>query len=98
MTHTGKVYNSLTCRDCPKFRRLTCLVACREMNEVFDKIDQEVRGTRSSFLLRIFDRDFKEVDVIEGQLASTLLEMGKMLQKTFDCYYRLEYIDRRPRN
>lgn len=86
---TEKVYNSLLCKDCPKFRRLTCLVACQEMNEVSDKLDQ------GGFRLRVFDKDFREVDTIEDQPASTLLEMGKTLQKTFDCYYRLEYIDRR---
>jgi hypothetical protein len=46
------------------------------------------------FRLRIWDKEFKEIDVIEREAVSTLLEIGKLLQKEFGAHYRLETLPR----
>jgi hypothetical protein len=43
------------------------------------------------FRLRIWSKDFKEIDTIDHRLASHLLDIGKVLQKEFGAYFRLEY-------
>ena len=44
------------------------------------------------FRLRIWSRDFEEIGTIEHSCAKTLLDAGKVLQKLFGAYFRLEFV------
>lgn len=44
------------------------------------------------FRLRIWSASFEEIAMIERPTAGELLAVGKVLQKAFGAYYRLEYV------
>lgn len=44
------------------------------------------------FRLRIWSKSFEEIATIERRTAGELIGIGKVLQKAFGAYYRLEYV------
>jgi hypothetical protein len=44
------------------------------------------------FRLRIWSKSFEEIATLTRPTATELIGIGKVLQKAFGAYYRLEYI------